>query len=444
MLQLPVMTVQLGTRVFKDVNDFEQTIRRFAGLARSKEAKLIVFPELTGLMLIPPLMAGVKSTLLRAAGRGRRKKAPILQKARGVLAGAGAGVLRANMRDQTLRWLSDPSNVTLLEEVYRGIFTRMATEARLTIVAGSCYRPRLPAGDLFNTAYVFGPNGHLLGTQDQTHPMFPAVNELSAGEELEPIQTPAGTLGILLGSDALFPETARILAYRGAEVLINPAACSGDLRAAKGRAAFLARAAENELYGVGSFLVGKNLWADKTQREPFEGRSAITGPMELVPRPDGIMAEMGESVEGTLTGSLDLTDLHRWWADGPTSLRREMRPGLYHDPLNRFYSAGQTIQGAGEARLVEQEDALASRQTPAVELPEEAESEMEVGFEEPILESLSVEDWAEPPALTDVPPHFERLRDDGSIVVGAPADDKEEDEEEDEGEVDESRLKLWD
>ena len=439
MLQLPVMTIQLGTRVFKDVNDFEQTIRRFAGLARSKEAKLIVFPELTGLMLIPPLMAGVKSSLLRAAGRGRRKKAPILQKARGMLAGAGAGVLRANMRDQTLRWLSDPSNVTLLEETYRGIFARIAIEARLTIVAGSCYRPRLPASDLFNTAYVFGPNGDVLGIQDQTHPMFPAVNELSAGEQLEPIQTPAGTLGILLGSDALFPETARILAYRGAEVLINPAACSGDLRAAKGRAAFLARAAENELYGVGSFLVGKNLWADKTQREPFEGRSAIMGPMELVPRPDGIMAEMGESVEGTLTGSLDLTDLHRWWADGPTSLRRTMRPGVYCDPLNRFYSAGQTIQGAGEARLVEQEDALAGRQTPPVRPREDAERETEVGFEETALESLLAEDWVEPAALTDVPPHFERLRDDELIVVDEPAAGVD-----DEDEVDESRLKLWD
>jgi len=70
MLQMPVMTVQLGFRVFASVEEYAQTIRRFADIAKSKEARLLVFPELVGLMLVPPLMAGVKSSLLRVAGRG--------------------------------------------------------------------------------------------------------------------------------------------------------------------------------------------------------------------------------------------------------------------------------------------------------------------------------------------------------------------------------------
>ena len=94
---------------------------------------------------------------------------------------------------------------------------------------------------------------------------------------------------------------------------------------------------------------------------------------------------------------------------------------------------------AGEARLVEQEDALAGQQTLPVPPREDAERETEVGFEETSLELLPAEDWVKPVVLTDVPAHFERLRDDELIEVDEPAAGVD-----DEDEVDESRLRLWD
>lgn len=356
MIQVPVVIVQLGAVVFVDVNEFAWTVRRFAEAAKAKEARLLVFPELVGLLLAAPLMAGVKSSLVRSAGRAKGAKAPILRKARGLLAGSVASVLRTDMHGQMTKWLSQAEHIADLEETYRAVFGRIAEEFRLTVVAGSCYTARPPASDLFNTTHVFGPDGALMGTQDQTHLISPVVGELSAGDRLQPIETEAGRLGILVGNDALFPEPARILAYQGAELLINLTASRGNLAAARLQHAFLSRVSENELYGVQAALVGRIPWAARPGAESFAGRSIIAGPMELVPRPNGVMAEMGESVQGMLTGVLDLTGLHRWWADGVSSLRRAMRPGIYQGQLLRYYRAGQTIQAAQTVQQLRQEE----------------------------------------------------------------------------------------
>jgi len=369
------------------------------------------------------------------------------------------------MRGQTLRWLSRPENVAILQDTYCDTFAKTAADFRLTIVAGSCYRTLPPAEDVFNTAFVFGSGGELLGTQDQIHLLSTAFGELSAGEQLKPIQTPVGTIGTLLGNDALFPEPARILAYEGAEILVNPAACPGNLQAAKLRHAFEARVTENELYGVQSCLVGKNPWASKEHPESFVGRSAVFGPMELVPRPDGVMMEMGESVEGVLAGLLDLPDLHRWWSDGSTSLRKAMRPGVYHGPLNRFYGAGQTIQGASQARQVQEETvqpAPMPAEQPAIEPASPwAGSLMGLTYEEPVVEPMvlpgevegiqeemveeprSAGEWEEP--LPKLSPITEELEVTEEVVEEELVDEGETfADSEDEDAVDDSRLRLWD
>ena len=116
MFQLPVVVVQSNASVFASVDEYVWTFRRFAEVAKAKEARLVVFPELAGLMLAPPLMAGVKSSLARTAGRSKEKQSPILQKARGFLAGSVAGILRANLPGQMARWFSQAANVALLEE----------------------------------------------------------------------------------------------------------------------------------------------------------------------------------------------------------------------------------------------------------------------------------------------------------------------------------------
>jgi N-carbamoylputrescine amidase len=80
-----------------------------------------------------------------------------------------------------------------------------------------------------NTAVVFGPNGKILGTYRKMHiPDDPGFNEkfyFTPGDTgFQPIDTPVGRLGILVCWDQWYPEAARLMALRGAQILIYPTA----------------------------------------------------------------------------------------------------------------------------------------------------------------------------------------------------------------------------
>lgn len=75
----------------------------------------------------------------------------------------------------------------------------------------------------YNTLYLLGQNGDLLGSYRKTH-LTSKDEELWAcqGDEYPVISTEFGDLGLMLGSDILFPEAARILTLKGADVIICP------------------------------------------------------------------------------------------------------------------------------------------------------------------------------------------------------------------------------
>jgi predicted amidohydrolase len=76
-------------------------------------------------------------------------------------------------------------------------------------------------GALANSAFVFGPDGALAGVYRKTH-LFGAEREaLIAGDELAPIYVAGRRLGVMLCFDVEFPEVARTLALRGAELLVT-------------------------------------------------------------------------------------------------------------------------------------------------------------------------------------------------------------------------------
>jgi|GEM_PF-4206827 len=76
-------------------------------------------------------------------------------------------------------------------------------------------------GALYNTAMVIDPRGELAGVYRQTH-VRPEDRLLgvSAGNELPVFETRFGRIGILLGYDLLFREAPRIMALRGAKLLL--------------------------------------------------------------------------------------------------------------------------------------------------------------------------------------------------------------------------------
>jgi len=107
------------------------------------------------------------------------------------------------------------------------LLSTAAKKHKITLVS-SLFEKR--AGGLYhNTAVVFGPNGKILGTYRKMHiPDDPGFNEkfyFTPGDTgFQPIDTPVGRLGILVCWDQWYPEAARLMALRGAQILIYPTA----------------------------------------------------------------------------------------------------------------------------------------------------------------------------------------------------------------------------
>lgn len=93
----------------------------------------------------------------------------------------------------------------------------LARELKVTLVFGFSEKR---GENVYNTAALFDPAGKLLGTYSKSH----TGGELYApGAEFPVFDTPHGRVGLLICYDRQLPETSRILAVRGAEMIIIPA-----------------------------------------------------------------------------------------------------------------------------------------------------------------------------------------------------------------------------
>jgi N-carbamoylputrescine amidase len=106
-------------------------------------------------------------------------------------------------------------------------FGSLAKELGLVIVT-SLFEKRAP-GLYHNTAVVFEKDGSIAGKYRKMHiPDDPAYYEkfyFTPGDMgFEPIQTSVGKLGVLVCWDQWYPEAARLMALRGADLLIYPTA----------------------------------------------------------------------------------------------------------------------------------------------------------------------------------------------------------------------------
>lgn len=106
-------------------------------------------------------------------------------------------------------------------------FSSVATEASAVLVT-SLFEKRC-AGMYHNTAVVFESDGRIAGKYRKMHiPDDPGFYEkfyFTMGDlGFEPIQTSVGKLGVMVCWDQWFPEGARIMALKGAEILIYPTA----------------------------------------------------------------------------------------------------------------------------------------------------------------------------------------------------------------------------
>lgn len=333
-------------RLPRDVDEYREDLRRFMRIAEKKNARLVVFPALAGSLAALPLLTDARSGMAKRADVGQRASASFWDKMVGSIAGTMASTLKVDLR-RNLAGLLDVATADV-HGIYMELFSRLASEFSMTVVAPSAYLPDPLDGVLRNMSVVFGASGETLGRQAQVVLSQRDENIAQPGSAWDVIQTDVGRLGLMLGSDVLYPEVGRVLAYQGAEVLVSLGACTELVEYNKIRAGILARMQDNQLFGVASFLVGRNsLYGRK--RSDFVGKSAIFAPQELTPKLNGVLVEMGNyRSEGVLTAEWDFVALRNLWDTSETPIRQHLSLDQTRDMLSQLYTRIRELPIFGE------------------------------------------------------------------------------------------------
>jgi predicted amidohydrolase len=120
------------------------------------------------------------------------------------------------------------------------------------------YRRGAKRGEVYNSAILIGPDGEIVGVYDKTHPAPMELREfggwVTAGDRADVFRTSLADVGMMVCYDGDFPELARLLAVKGAEIILRPSALhrSFDIWYITN----CARAYDNHVYVVATNLVG--------------------------------------------------------------------------------------------------------------------------------------------------------------------------------------------
>lgn len=153
----------------------------------------------------------------------------------------------------------------------------------------------MPGRRIFNSAFVIGPTGKLLGSYRKIH-LFPLTGEhrnFTPGNKIQVVKLPQGKLGLAICYDLRFPEMFRELSRRGARILFIPSAWPRE-RLDHFRALLKARAIENQC-----FVVAVNKCGPERDGLVFAGHSMVLDPWGR------ILGEMGAR-KGILRMTIDL------------------------------------------------------------------------------------------------------------------------------------------
>ncbi len=404
--------VQASWRRLATAEDVRSELKRYLRLVRNKGTDIVVLPEQFGLMLAIPLAGGLRGNLVKKAVSGRGFWGKLI----GALSG-GAAEMLGGLPAVLPKLIAEHSDT--MRETYVDLLSAAAREHAIYLVGGSLY---LQDEDRQVRAMspVFDRTGTLLGWQAKFHldPMDEAF--AMPGETLNTFETEFGRLGVLLGGDILYPELARALAYRGVIVLANPALATAPADWQRLRIVLNARAQENQMFAAQSFLIGDNEFTPEVG-DTFEGKSGIVAPVELSPRTDGVLVEVGSPrVEGVVSAVWDFAALRRLWDSGTAQPRRTMRSHIFHDLLHFDYQSGATIEERFHA--IEE-----TRQHPVLPAPEPTllhpEGEWPGETDARFVEAHEVEEEEGAPSgdlLAEVTAEADALT--GQVVVDTPTD----------------------
>ncbi len=120
------------------------------------------------------------------------------------------------------------------------------------------YRRAGKRGEIYNSSILIGPDGDIVGIYDKTHPAPWERRDgggwVKVGDHADVYETELGSIGMIICYDGDFPELSRLLAVKGAEIIVRASALqrSFDIWYLTNAA----RAYDNHVYVVASNLIG--------------------------------------------------------------------------------------------------------------------------------------------------------------------------------------------
>jgi predicted amidohydrolase/alkylhydroperoxidase/carboxymuconolactone decarboxylase family protein YurZ len=200
-----------------------------------------------------------------------------------------------------------------------GAWRRAAAELEIAVIGGFAERD---GERLFNSVAVIDAGGELLGCYRKLHLFGAEKQRFAPGDSGLPIFEVGGVrVGVLVCYDLRFPESARLLALQGAELIAVPTAwvtgydCGSASELPAQITGALVQANLNQVFIACADLCG----------EGFLGRSVIASPYGK-----SLAGPLGESAAGTALADVDPVDvvLAQTRADGVTP-RADRRTDIY-------------------------------------------------------------------------------------------------------------------
>jgi predicted amidohydrolase len=190
-------------------------------------------------------------------------------------------------------------------------------------------------GALYDTALVFDPHGNLAAWHRKAHLYRPGLEHtvFTPGQRLTTFDDPAlGRVGLVVGFDGDFPEVARLLALRGARLVLAPCACEVEA------------AATWDLLPPALALTNSQWWLQANQAGTHAA-TTLLGASRIIAPTGTVVASASSAVPGRpcpaelVVHRIDLHLAQR--REGEAALLEdERRPDLYGELVERVEVAG--------------------------------------------------------------------------------------------------------
>jgi predicted amidohydrolase len=158
-------------------------------------------------------------------------------------------------------------------------FRRLAVEWGCLIIGSIMSRASSRPGGMYNLGFCIGED--FFGTYAKAHPFGPEKEHFSGGEEISPVATSKGKIGLEICYDLRFPEVARALTLKGADLLVTIAEFPVE-RISHWRTLCVARAVENLIHHVACNGVSQKLGGCSMIVDPWGRVVAFAGTRETV------------------------------------------------------------------------------------------------------------------------------------------------------------------